>query len=65
MRLTYGYKSDFPKKLDFYDMKEGLFISIVFYFKPYLSVNYFNGYCLSHFDGSSSGPLNQSFVVTS
>lgn len=65
MRLTCRYKTDFPKKLEFYDMEEGLFISVVFYLKPYLSVNYFNSYCLSHFDGSSSGLMNQFFAAIS
>ena len=63
-RLTYGYKSDFPKHLYFFDTEKGSFISTVFYFKPYLSANYFNGYCLSHFDSSSSGPMNQTFVTS-
>lgn len=63
VRLTYGYKSDLPKELDFYDM-EGLFISRVFYFKPYHSVKYFNNCCLSHFDGSGSDLLNLYFAVT-
>lgn len=63
MILTYGYKSDLPKNLDSYDM-EGLFISIVFYFKHYLSVNYFNNYCHSQFDDSSSNLMNQYFAVT-
>lgn len=51
------------KNFDFYDM-ERLFISIVFCFKPYLSVNYFNNFCLSQFDGSSSDLMNQYFAVT-
>lgn len=63
VRPTYRYKSDLPKKFDFYDM-EGLFISIVFYFKPYLSVNYFNNYRLSQFDGSSFDLMYHCFAVT-